>query len=200
MLLLLIKTNLCLFPYPTHTKFLYTKKTFACGGIYLVQNILLWIIFYKDDIFQQSKGCNNFVLESNLISQFEDNVISFDFRAKVLGNFEQIQICLINLLHSSRMLMHSFYILLQQSRQTRKGLYIQNYRYFIQHLLVQSSYEDIFLPALPNRLLKTWQIYYRFYMDFHEEYSLLAPKTFSLKTATTTERVHGSPNRLRQNT
>ena len=37
-----------------------------------------------DGAFQQSKGCNNFVLESNLISQFEDNVISFDFLANAL--------------------------------------------------------------------------------------------------------------------
>ena len=42
------------------------------------------MIFQKDDIFQQSKGCNNFVFESNLISQFEENVISFDFLANAL--------------------------------------------------------------------------------------------------------------------
>ena len=42
------------------------------------------MIFQKDDIFQQSKGCNNFVFESNLISQFEENVISFDFVANAL--------------------------------------------------------------------------------------------------------------------
>ena len=130
MLSLLIKINLCLFSCSTHTKFLYTKKLFACGDIYVVQNILLWIIFYKDDIFQQSKRCNNFVLESNLISQFEENVKSFDFLAKALGYFKQIQTCFINVLNTSRMLMHSIYVLSQQSHQTRKGLYIQNYRYF----------------------------------------------------------------------
>ena len=115
MLLLLIKTNVCLFSYPTHTKFLYTKKHLPVG-IYVAQNILLSIIFYKDNIFRQSEEYNNFVLKSNLTSQFEENVISFDFLAKAPGNFEQIQICLINLLHSSSMLMDSFYVLLQQSR------------------------------------------------------------------------------------
>ena len=36
------------------------------------------------------------------------------------GNFQEIQICLISLFHTSRRLMHSFYILLRQSRQTQK--------------------------------------------------------------------------------
>ena len=39
-----------------------------------------------------------------------------------MGIFEQIQICFINLLHSSRKLMHSFYILLRESRETLKEL------------------------------------------------------------------------------
>ena len=34
-------------------------------------------------IFQQSKGCKNFLFELNQISQFEENVISFDFLANI---------------------------------------------------------------------------------------------------------------------
>ena len=45
---------------------------------------MFWIIFNKDGIFQQSKGCNNFVFESNLISQSEGNVIDFDFLVNTL--------------------------------------------------------------------------------------------------------------------
>ena len=41
-------------------------------------------MFYKDGTFQQCKGCSNFGFESNLISQFEENVISFDFLANAL--------------------------------------------------------------------------------------------------------------------
>ena len=37
-------------------------------------------------------------------------------------NFEQIQICFTNLLHSPRILMPSFYTLLRQTRQTPKEL------------------------------------------------------------------------------
>ena len=43
-------------------------------------------------------------------------------------NIEQIQVSLINKLHSSKRLIHSFYALLRQSRQTPKNyLIIQNY-------------------------------------------------------------------------
>ena len=42
------------------------------------------MIFYKDSIFRQYKSCNNFVYESNLISQFEENITSFDFVANSL--------------------------------------------------------------------------------------------------------------------
>ena len=51
------------------------------------------IIFYKDSNFQQSKGCSNFVFQSDLISQFEEN-ISFDFLANVLQGYRQYGIIL----------------------------------------------------------------------------------------------------------
>ena len=41
-------------------------------------------IFYKNDIFEQCKGCNNFVFESNLISQFVENV---SFLANTLNTY-----------------------------------------------------------------------------------------------------------------
>ena len=107
-----------------------------------------------------------FFLESNLISQFEENVISFDFLAKALDNFKQIQICFI---HQECWCIH-FTFFYSNHVKLGKGYVFKTTDILYKHLLVQSSYEDMFLPATPllvKNLTDILLLLYRFSLSVH---------------------------------